>query len=69
MYRHLNIDHQYKFIRGKVYIIIIEGFWSFVKEMLMKHPGICRENFSISSKKLNGGIPTERKNYWGFWGE
>ena len=44
-YRHLNIDHKYKFKQGKVYINGIEGFWSFAKERLMKHHGISKEKF------------------------
>lgn len=44
-YKHLNIDHRYKFKQGKVYINGIEGFWSFAKERLIKHHGISREKF------------------------
>jgi transposase len=44
-YRHLSIDHKYKFKQGKVYINGIEGFWSFAKERLMKHHGISKEKF------------------------
>jgi len=28
-YKHLNIDHRYKFKEGKVFINGVEGFWSF----------------------------------------
>ncbi len=34
-YKHLNIDHRYKFKQDKVYINGIEGFWSFAKERLI----------------------------------
>lgn len=51
-YRHLNIDHQYKFKQGKVYINGIEGFWSFAKERLMKHHGISKEKFLYYIKEM-----------------
>jgi transposase len=44
-YKHLNIEHRYKFKQGKVYINGIEGFWSFAKERLIKHHGISRRKF------------------------
>jgi len=36
-YKHPNIGPQLKFKQGMVYIIYIEGFWSFVNEWLIKH--------------------------------
>jgi transposase len=51
-YRHLNIDHKYKFKQGKVYINGIEGFWSFAKERLMKHHGISKEKFLYYIKEM-----------------
>ena len=51
-YRHLNIDHQYKFKQVKVYINGIEGFWSFAKERLMKHHGISKEKFLYYIKEM-----------------
>ena len=51
-YRHLSIDHQYKFKQGKVYINGIEGFWSFAKERLMKHHGISKEKFLYYIKEM-----------------
>ena len=51
-YRHLNIDHRYKFKQGKVYINGIEGFWSFAKERLMKHHGISKEKFLFYIKEM-----------------
>jgi len=44
-YRHLKVDHSNKFVRGKVYINGIEGFWSFAKERLIKHHGISPGKF------------------------
>jgi hypothetical protein len=44
-YKHLNIEHRYKFKQGKVYINGIEGFWSFAKERLIKHHRISRRKF------------------------
>jgi transposase len=51
-YRHLSIDHKYKFKFGKVYINGIEGFWSFAKELLMKHHGISKEKFLYYIKEM-----------------
>ena len=51
-YKHLNIDHRYKFKQGKVYINGIEGFWSFAKERLIKHHGISRQKFLYYIKEM-----------------
>jgi len=51
-YKHLNIDHRYKFKQGKVYINGIEGFWSFAKERLIKHHGISRKKFLFYIKEM-----------------
>jgi transposase len=51
-YKHLNIDHRYKFKQGKVYINGIEGFWSFAKERLIKHHGISRQKFLFYIKEM-----------------
>jgi transposase len=51
-YKHLNIDHRYKFKQGKVYINGIEGFWSFAKERLIKHHGISRYKFLYYIKEM-----------------
>jgi transposase len=51
-YRHLSIDHKYKFKQGKVYINGIEGFWSFAKERLMKHHGISKEKILYYIKEM-----------------
>lgn len=51
-YRHLNIDHQYKFKQGKVYINGIEGFWSYAKERLIKYHGISKAKFLFYIKEM-----------------
>lgn len=51
-YKHLSIDHRYKFKQGKVYINGGEGFWSFAKERLIKHHGISKEKFPIYIKEM-----------------
>lgn len=51
-YKHLNIDHKYKFRQGRVYINGIEGFWSFAKERLMKHHGISPKKFLYYIKEM-----------------
>ena len=51
-YRHLRIDHDSDFKRGKVYINGIEGFWSFAKERLIKHHGISPRKFLYYIKEM-----------------
>lgn len=51
-YRHLSVDHRYKFKRGKVYINGVEGFWSFAKERPAKHHGVSREKFPLYIKEM-----------------
>ena len=51
-YKHLNINHRYKFKLGKVYINGVEGFWRFAKERLIKHHGISKEKFPIYIKDM-----------------
>ncbi|MFN3654220.1 MAG: IS1595 family transposase [Candidatus Nitrosotenuis sp.] len=51
-YKHLSIDHKYKFKSGKVYINGIEGFWSFAKERLIKHHGISPRKFLLYIKEM-----------------
>lgn len=51
-YKHLAIDHRYKFTQGKVYINGIEGFWSFARERLIKHYGISRKKFLYYIKEM-----------------
>jgi transposase len=51
-YKHLSVDHEYKFKSGKVYINGIEGFWSFAKERLIKYHGISKEKFLYYIKEM-----------------
>lgn len=51
-YKHLNIDHRYKFKEGKVYINGVESFWSFAKERLIKHHGISPHKFILYLKEM-----------------
>lgn len=51
-YKHLHIDHQFRFKQGKVYINGVEGFWSFAKERLIKHHGISKEKFLYYIKEM-----------------
>lgn len=51
-YRHLAVDHQTRFSRGKVYINGLEGFWSYAKERLMKHHGISPGKFPLYIKEM-----------------
>ena len=51
-YRHLRVDHQHHFAKGRVYINGLEGFWSYAKERLHKHHGISPERFPLYIKEL-----------------
>lgn len=51
-YRHLNLDHGKNFVKGRVYINGLEGFWSYAKERLMKHHGISPQRFPLYIKEL-----------------
>jgi len=51
-YKHLNIDHRYKFKQGKVYINGVEGFWAFAKERLIKFHGISQHKFLLYIKEM-----------------
>lgn len=51
-YRHLQLDHQKRFARGKVYINGLEGFWSFAKERLIKFHGVSKQRFPLYLKEM-----------------
>ena len=51
-YRHLRVDHQHHFAKGRVYINGLEGFWSYAKERLHRHHGISPERFPLYIKEL-----------------
>lgn len=63
-YRHLNIDHRYKFKQGKVYINGIEGFWSFAKERLIKYHGISKEKFLYYIKEMEWRYNNRQENLY-----
>jgi len=63
-YRHLNIDHRYKFKQGKVYINGIEGFWAFAKERLIKHHGISKEKFLYYIKEMEWRYNNREKDLY-----
>jgi transposase len=52
-YRHLQIDHTKRFVQGKVYINILEGFWAFAKERLIKFHGVSKAHFPYTLRKWN----------------
>ncbi len=51
-YRHLKIDHDKNFSRGKVHINGLEGFWSYAKERLIKHHGVSPRKFPLYIKEM-----------------
>jgi transposase len=50
-YRHLKLDHDKRFSRGKVHINGMEGFWSYAKERLAKHHGVSPKKFPLYIKE------------------
>ena len=46
-YRHLRVDHQRHFSRGKVHINGLEGFWSYAKGKFLKHHGVSPPRFPL----------------------
>lgn len=61
-YKHLSINHKYKFKRGKVYINGVEGLWSFAKERLIKHHGISGHKFLYYIKEMEWRYNNRDKN-------
>jgi transposase len=51
-YRHLRVDHEKYFSRGRVYINGLEGFWSYAKERIIKHHGVSPQRFPYYLKEL-----------------
>ena len=51
-YRHLAVNHQTHFAKGRVYINGLEGFWSYAKERLMKHHGMSPRRFPLYIKEM-----------------
>ena len=51
-YRHLAVNHQTHFAKGRVYINGLEGFWSYAKERLMKHHGMSPKKFPLYIKEM-----------------
>jgi transposase len=51
-YRHLRINHGKRFVRGKVYINGLEGFWSYAKERIIKFHGVSKEKFPFYLKEM-----------------
>lgn len=50
-YRHHSLNHKVCFAKGKVSINGIEGFWSYAKQMLIKHHGISPSRFPLYLKE------------------
>jgi len=50
--KHLTVDHQKTFGRGKNNINGLEGFWSYAKERLLKYHGVSKNNFILYLKEI-----------------
>ena len=51
-YKHLKVNHSKTFVRGKVHINGLEGFWAYAKERLIKHHGVSPGKFPLYLKEL-----------------
>jgi len=51
-YRHMKVDHDVRFFRGKVHINGMEGFWSYAEERLIKHHGVSPRKFPLYIKEM-----------------
>jgi len=50
--KHLEINHQKDFAKGRTHINGIEGFWSYAKERLHKYHGVDQAHFPLYLKEL-----------------
>lgn len=50
--KHLRINKQYAFAKGRTHINGIEGFWSFAKERFHKYHGINMKNYPLYLKEM-----------------
>lgn len=60
--KHIQIDHQERFVRGKNHINGIEGFWSYAKERLLKYHGVSKTNFILYLKELEFRFNNRKEN-------
>lgn len=51
-YSHMRVDHSKYYVRGRVHVNGLEGFWSWAKERLFKHHGISKRWFPFYLKEL-----------------
>lgn len=51
-YSHMRVDHSKYYVRGRVHVNGLEGFWSWAKERLFKHHGISPWWFPLYLKEL-----------------
>ena len=50
--KHLTVDHNKYFIKGRRHINGLEGFWSFAKERLLKYHGVSKDHFLLYLKEM-----------------
>lgn len=60
--KHIQIDHQEKFVDGRNHINGIEGFWSYAKERLLKYHGVSKHNFILYLKELEFRFNYRKQN-------
>ena len=50
--KHLRVNKQYVFAKGRKHINGIEGFWSYAKERFHKYHGINKDNYPLYLKEM-----------------
>ena len=50
--KHIAMDHEKEFGKGKRHINGLEGFWSFAKERLLKYHGVSKSYFHLYLKEM-----------------
>lgn len=60
--KHIQIDHQERYVEGKNHINGIEGFWSYAKERLLKYHGVSKYNFILYLKELEFRFNNRKEN-------
>ena len=50
--KHIEVDHEHTFVKGRRHINGLEGFWSFAKERLLKYHGVSKTHFLLYLKEM-----------------
>ena len=62
--KHIEVDHNYIFAKGKRHINGLEGFWSFAKERLLKYHGVGQKYFLLYLKEMEFRYNYRKENIY-----